>query len=100
MGSEVLARIVLHPKEGYHVNTDGFPYSLKVTPPAGVEVAKAEQGLEDAAKIEAAEAVFEVKFTARDAGDKRFGAKFKFAVCTANTCVPESANLAWNVNVE
>src|SRR5262245_44053382 len=50
VGAEVAARVVLHPKAGYHVNKD-FPMVLDVTPPAGVEISKPKQTSEDAAKL-------------------------------------------------
>src|SRR5262245_53053036 len=50
VGTETAARVVLHPKAGYHVNKE-FPMVLDVTPPAGVEIAKAKQTGADAAKL-------------------------------------------------
>jgi len=41
-----------------------------------------------------------VKFTSKDAGEKKFGAKFRFAVCTATTCDPKKEALAWVVPVK
>ena len=99
VGVETKAKVVLKPVAPYHVNKD-FPTQLTVTPPAGVEVAKAKQKPEDAAKFEEAGAEFEVAFTPREAGDKRFEAAFKFAVCTTETCDPKSEKLAWTVAVK
>jgi hypothetical protein len=94
-----VVKIAIHPADGYHVNKD-FPSSLKVTPPDGVDVAKAEQTSEDAKKLDETEADFEVAFTPKAAGDKAFAATFKFAVCTATTCDPKREKLAWNVTVK
>ena len=99
VGVEAKAKVVLKPVAPYHVNKE-FPTQLTVTPPAGVELAKAKQKPEDAAKFEEEGAVFEVAFTPREAGDKRFEAAFKFAVCTTETCDPKSEKLAWTVPVK
>jgi hypothetical protein len=99
VGASATARVSVTPKPGYHVNKD-FPLELTVTPPAGVEVAKASQTQDDAAKLEEQEAAFEVKFTPKEAGDKKFAAVFKFAVCTDKTCDPKVDNVSWNVAVK
>ena len=99
VGVEAKAKVVLKPVAPYHVNKE-FPTHLTVTPPAGVDLAKAKQKPEDATKFEEAGAVFEVAFTPREAGDKRFEAAFKFAVCTTETCDPKSEKLAWTVPVK
>lgn len=93
------ARVVLRPKGEYHLN-DEFPTVLDVKPPAGVTVVKAKQTREDAAKWGPLEAVFEVKGTPAAAGEHRFEATFRFAVCTETTCDPKKTSLAWNVNVK
>ena len=61
---------------------------------------KAKQKPADAARFEEDGAVFEVAFTPREAGDKRFEAAFRFAVCTSETCDPKSEKLAWTVPVK
>ena len=73
---------------------------LMVTAPGGVDVTKAKQAGRDAAKLEETEAMFDVPFTAKEAGDKAFAASFRFAVCTATTCDPHSEKLAWNVTAK
>jgi hypothetical protein len=99
VGAAAAAQVVLKPTDGYHLNKD-FPTHLEVTPPAGCEVDKAKQTPEDAARFEESGAEFAVRFTSRDAGAKRFTASFRFAVCTATTCVPKRETLAWNVDVK
>jgi hypothetical protein len=99
VGAAATAKVVLRPTGGYHVNKE-FPTNLTVTPPANVDVPKVKQTGADAAKLAEDEAVFEVPFTAKDAGDKRFEATFKFAVCTPETCDPKSEKLAWTVAVK
>jgi hypothetical protein len=99
VGEATTARVILRPVAPYHVNLE-FPTQLTVTPPAGVELAKAKQKPQDAAKFAEEGAVFEVAFTPREAGDKKFEAAFKFAVCTTETCDPKSEKLAWTVAVK
>jgi len=99
VGSVAKAQVVLKPTGGYHVNKE-FPTVLAVTAPTGVDVPKAKQAAADAASFEESGAVFEVPFTAKEAGDKSFAATFRFAVCTATTCDPKNEKLAWNVSVK
>lgn len=99
VGREAIAEVVLTPTDGYKVNRE-FPTSLEVTPPAGVDVAKARQTPSDAARFDEKGALFAVRFTPQEAGEKKFVAVFKFAVCTATTCDPKREALAWTVNVK
>jgi hypothetical protein len=98
-GAEGSARLTLKATGGYHVNKE-FPLSLKVTPPEGVTLVKAQQGADDAAKLEELEAAWDIKFTSPAAGAKSFAATFRFAVCTETTCDPKIEKLAWNVEVQ
>jgi hypothetical protein len=98
-GKEAVARVTLKAVGGYHVNKE-FPYNLKIAAPEGVTLVKAQQGPDDAAKLEELEAAWDVKFTAASAGDKAFTANFRFAVCTETTCDPKVEKLAWNVTVK
>src|SRR5262249_3982062 len=97
VAAEAKAHVVLKPTAGYHVNKE-FPMVLAVTAPPGVDVPKAKQAGGDAAKLEETEAVFDIPFTAKEAGDKAFAASFRFAVCTATTCDPHNEKLAWSVS--
>jgi hypothetical protein len=99
VGEAVVVRVTVKPKTGYHVNKE-FPILLSVTPPAGVDVVKLEQGPEDAARLDPDELAFDVKFTPKMAGDKSFTAAFNFAVCTEEECDPLVDNLAWQVAVK
>jgi hypothetical protein len=100
VNAEHAARVTLLPTKGYHVNKE-FPTSLKVTVPAGVSCANAEQTGDAATKLEEAEALFDVKCTATDAGEKKFEAKFSFAVCEGEkACYPYTEKLAWNVPIK
>jgi hypothetical protein len=98
-GGEGVATITLTATGEYHLNKE-FPTVLEVTAPAGVEVGKPKQGIDDAASFEAKTATWQVKFTSKDSGDKQFAASFRFAVCTETTCDPKKEALAWNVPVK
>jgi glucose/arabinose dehydrogenase len=98
-GSEGAAQVVLNATGPYHLNKD-FPTVLEVTAPDGVTLGKVKMTAADASKFEEKVATWDVKFTAKDAGDKKFGAKFRFAVCTETTCDPKKEALAWTVPVK
>jgi hypothetical protein len=98
--AEHASRVLLKPTQGYHVNKD-YPTSLKVTAPEGVSCANAEQTGSAAVKLEEQEALFDVKCTAAAAGEKKFEAKFSFAICLGEkACYPKTETLAWNVAVK
>jgi hypothetical protein len=99
VGEAVLARVTAKPKPGYKVNKD-YPILLVVSPPDGVEVVKIEQAGPDAARLDEKEVTFDVKFTSKAAGEKKFTAQFNFAVCTDEECDPLVDNMAWNVQVK
>ena len=98
-GAEGTVRVSVVPKKGWKMNKE-FPTKLEVQAPAGVEVTKAEQRVEDAERFEDAGATWAIKFKSAQPGAKSFQAKFKFAVCTDATCDPKKQELAWVVNVE
>lgn len=98
-GAESVVRVTVTPNKGWKMNEE-FPTRLKVTPPAGVKLAKDSQVLADAEKFAEKELTFAIKFTPESAGDKAFNADFKFAVCTDATCDPKREKLAWDVTVE
>jgi hypothetical protein len=98
-GAEGTAQVLLSATGQYHLNKD-FPTVLDVTAPDGVTLGKVKLTTADASKFEEKTASWDVKFTAKDAGEKKFGAKFRFAVCTATTCDPKKEALAWVVPVK
>jgi hypothetical protein len=98
-GAEGTAQVQLSATGQYHLNKD-FPTVLDVTAPDGVTLGKVKLTTADASKFEEKTATWDVKFTAKDAGEKKFGAKFRFAVCTATTCDPKKEALAWVVPVK
>ena len=99
VGTAARTTIVIKPSGVFHLNKD-FPTSITVTPPEGVDVAKGALATADAASFTETEAKFEVGFTPRAAGSKKFTALVKFAVCTDATCDPKRETLAWEVPVK
>lgn len=85
-GSPLAIVVELTPTGGYKVNQE-YPISLELTAPADVTTAKAKLGRGDA-KVQASGARFTLQVTPKSAGDKRLGAKLKFALCTDSTCEP------------
>lgn len=98
-GAEAVAYVTLEAASGWHVNKD-FPIKLTIDPPEGVKVDKAKQRQADAVTFTDHKARFAVKYTASSAGNKAFNGKFKFAVCTDDTCNPKRVKLAFDVDVE
>mgnify|MGYP000019285361 CR=1 FL=1 len=93
-GKPATAQVVIKPAAGYHINKD-FPTSLKLTPPAGVTLAKAELKKADA-KLSENEGSFDVTLTAANAGALKIPGELRFAVCTETTCDPQRSS----VNIE
>lgn len=91
--------IEVTPSTGFHMNLE-FPARLRVTPPNGLALAKAELGKEDA---ELTDAVlrFTVPFTAAAAGKVSVDALGDFSVCNDTTCkLIRDEKLAWDVDVK
>ncbi len=98
VGAAAQAHVKLVPATGFHVNKD-YPTSLKVVAPSGVEVPKAVLNKADG-KVDEAQAVFDVGFTAKESGKKTFTGTLKFAVCTASTCDPRTVPVQFTVDVK
>jgi hypothetical protein len=95
-GAEQVAHITVTPGSGYHVNQD-FPTKLVITPPDGVQVAKAELHKEDAAAFDTSHLQFDVKLTPAKAGTFKVAGTLKFAVCTDTSCDPKKREIAFDV---
>ena len=95
-GAECVAHVTVTPGSGYHVNQD-FPTKLVITPPDGVQVAKAEQHKEDAAAFDTTKLQFDVKLTPAKAGTYKVAGTLKFAVCTDTSCDPKKSAIAFDV---
>jgi hypothetical protein len=98
-GSPGVARILVAPGAGYHVNKS-YPWAVTVAPPAGVTVDRPKQGPSDAVRLEEAGAEFDVRFTAADVGKKTFTGELKFAVCSDSSCDPKKEKLSFVVEVQ
>jgi hypothetical protein len=98
-GAQATAFVTVKAASGWHVNKE-FPIKLTIDAPDGVTVEKAKQKQGDAIKFNDHEAKFAVKYTGSSAGSKAFTGKFKFAVCTDDTCNPKRVKLAFNVDIE
>ncbi len=79
-GQKSVAKIKITPGAGYHM-TKVYPTSLTLSSgPAGVTVDKTKLTMKNAAKWEEQGGVFDVAYTATDAGKKTLSGKIKFAV--------------------
>lgn len=94
---EVVVRVV--PKEPWHMNLD-YPTSLKVQPPSGVSVVKADLKKADARKLDDSSCEFAVGFTPAAAGEHEFTGTFKFAVCQDEACSPVTEDVTFKVAVK
>ena len=99
VGEEGKVTISIVPKETWHMNLE-YPTKLSVTPPEGVEVAKATMKKDDAVKLVEEHCEFAVAYTPSEAGEKTFTGEFKFAVCQDTACVPKTETLEFKVAVK
>lgn len=97
-GQPATAQVVIKPAAGYHMNKD-FPTSLKLSPPAGVTLAKAQLNKADA-KLSDNEGSFDVTLTAANAGAQKVPGELRFAVCTETTCDPQKSAVAIELEVK
>jgi hypothetical protein len=81
----------------YHVNQD-YPISIQVTGPDGVTLPRATLARPEAAEFSETVARFEVPFTAT-AGHHELRALVDFAVCTPESCMPDTRTLAIALDV-
>jgi hypothetical protein len=91
--------VSLKPRGVYHINQD-YPIDIALTPSEGITLPKNEFKKADAATFEEKSARFDVPFTPGKAGQQRVEAHVKFAVCTAENCVPDERTLALVLPVE
>jgi hypothetical protein len=99
-GKPGVVKVKILPKGTWHMNHE-YPTKLTVEAPAGVELAKAEQGKGDAVTFSDEACEFDVGFTAAQAGEKSFSGKFKFAICEGESaCKPVSEDISFQVAVK
>jgi len=94
-----LGRVVLKltPRGEFHINQD-YPFQINLTGDAATQFPKADLARTDAAEFAENSARFEVPFTLSTAGDHKLSASVKFAVCTAENCIPDERELALLIN--
>jgi len=85
-------KLTLEALGGYHVNQD-YPIRVDVKAPPEVKLEKVSLGKADAAQFGEQQARFELPFSA-SAGAHDLTATVDFAVCTKETCVPDTRTVA------
>jgi hypothetical protein len=98
VGKATKARVKLEPGSGYKINKE-YPIRLEVTPPGGVTVDRPTQRATDAVRLDAQQALFDVAFTAKEAGKKEVKAVLGFSVCTPKACEIKKQPLAFATDV-
>lgn len=92
-GGENVARVVVRPGKGFHINKD-YPTKLTLELPERVSSPKAVLEPADAEAFTDNQLVFAVKLTAAGKGAFTIPATLKFAVCTDSTCNPKKRSIA------
>jgi hypothetical protein len=98
VGSKGKASVTISAKKGWHLNADA-PLTLKLLPPAGVEVDKAKLGRGDLALSNETSARFDVGLTAAEPGKKIVEAEAGFVLCQEDSCRPIKEKLILTVDV-
>lgn len=98
MGKLAQFSVSLVPAEGWKVNQE-YPMSVEIESPEGLGVMTAKMGKGDAAAFDTHQARFDIPFTPAAVGEHEIVATVNFAVCTAETCVPDQRKLAVAVHV-
>jgi hypothetical protein len=99
-GTEAVAKIVVTPKTGYHVNTE-YPIKLTLDPPANVKLDKQEltagghdKAKGDAEALDETQLVLAIKMTPAQSGSYTINGTFKFAVCDKDQCLAKKEPIA------
>lgn len=99
VGQPAVATITVNATGGYHLNEE-FPTAVEIVAPGGVTLPTAKFDKAAAKTWTPKLATWEIPFTAAAAGEQKFTATAKFAVCTDTTCDPKRVDLAWTVAVK
>jgi hypothetical protein len=99
VGVKGAAGVTIKAKNGWHLNEDA-PISVKLTPDPGVQVEKPRLGKADLKERTKDKALFEVAFTASEAGRKSITAEAKFVTCQETTCKPVTEKFALALDVK
>lgn len=97
-GQAGAVHVRLVPRNGWHVNQD-FPVAITLEAPSEVGLAKTQLARADAAAFSEQEFRFDVALTPTAAGTRELRADVRFAICTDENCLPQSARLALPVVV-
>jgi hypothetical protein len=95
-GAEAIAKVTVTPASGYHISQE-YPVSLKLDPPAGVKLAKADLDKNDVATLSEKSLAFAVKATADKPGAYEIKGWFRFGVCDPSSCHPKSQPITISV---
>ncbi len=90
--------VELKPKEGWHVNMD-YPFAVEVDAPDSVKIPKKRFEKADAASYTEDGVRLDVPITPTGQGEQRIRVEVDFAVCTPDSCVPETKTLAVSFRV-
>jgi hypothetical protein len=93
------ATISVEPTDGFKMNLE-YPTKVNLKAPDGVTLEKVKLTAKDAAKLDKTGAVFNVAFTATEAGKKTVTGEIKFAVCTDDECVPKTEAISFVVDAQ
>jgi hypothetical protein len=96
-GQQGVFALRLQARGAYHVNQD-YPISIQVTAPDGVSLPRATLGRPEAAEFTETLARFDVPFVA-PSGHHELRALVDFAVCTPESCMPDSRTVAIALDV-
>lgn len=90
--------VELKPKEGWHVNMD-YPFAVEVEAPDSVKLPKKRFEKADAASYTEDGVRLDVPMTPTGEGERRIEIEVDFAVCTPDSCVPETRTLSVSFRV-
>lgn len=98
-GEKATATVAFKGEGEFHFNTD-YPFSVKLTAPAGVTLAKDTFKKEDAKEWKKEGAKIEVVATSSETGKKEIKGEAKFAVCTEKDCAPQTEKITIALDVK
>lgn len=98
VGAKSTATVTIAARNGWHLNAEA-PFSLSLTAPAGVTLAKAKMNRADLAKSTQDAAQFDVAFEASDPGTKTVTGEARFVLCQESACKPVKETVSINIEV-
>ena len=97
-GAPGTLKLVLEARGGYHVNQE-YPIKVQLKAAGGVTLPKSSLGKADAAEFGEHKVRFDLPLSA-ESGSRTVSADVDFAVCTAETCVPDQRTVALSFDVK